>query len=222
MKNNKITLEQIEGMLYDLDSEYRESLAHAMMDLNYVSDTPLRMSLGTEEQQEELSKVMKKSLDSKEVKEIISYMKKDMAGDFQYISFKPIAEHYLKIAEQMEKNSKSTQHQQKTNKCTLVEIYDKETDVVILQFVKNKKTPIENQAVNALNKFGFKLFIQGKVTPKETDLYWLASNKDYSNLHLTYREKEINKKDLMFDPKDYSYTSYNKKLSKKSKDHRVR
>ena len=59
LKNKKVTISDIRESLYDanLDTEYREALARALMDFNYLSDSPLALSLGTEKQQQELQKV---------------------------------------------------------------------------------------------------------------------------------------------------------------------
>lgn len=103
----KITIEQIENDLFDLDTEYREALAGSLMKLKYISDSPLNLQYGTVEQQKELSKVWNKSLSSKQIKEIIESMKKTMKNDFQYSEFEEIANYYLRVADQMNKNKKS-------------------------------------------------------------------------------------------------------------------
>ncbi len=105
MTKIKVTISRIEQDLCDLDTEYREALAHALMDLKYLSDSPLRLSYGTEKQQAELNRVYEKSLNPKQIKEIINYISKEMSGDFQYGRYSSIARDYLSIAEQM-KNSK--------------------------------------------------------------------------------------------------------------------
>lgn len=104
MSKIKITINDIEESLYSLDTEYREALARALMDLNYVSDSPLNLSLGTEKQQQELQKVYETPLKAKQVKEIIRYISKEMKGDFQYGSFVNIASRYNSLADKMNKN----------------------------------------------------------------------------------------------------------------------
>ena len=74
------------------------------MDLNYLSDSPLNLSLGTEKQQQELQKVYETPLKAKQVKEIISYISKKMKGDFQYGSFVNITSRYNSLADKMNKN----------------------------------------------------------------------------------------------------------------------
>jgi len=106
MSKIKITIEDIEMRLCDLDTEYRESLANALMELNYLSDSPLRLSMGTDKQQEELKSVYERPLKSKEIKEIISYISKDMDGDFQYGRFSRIASEYMNIANVMDTKKK--------------------------------------------------------------------------------------------------------------------
>ena len=104
MAKIKITINDIEESLYSLDTEYRESLARALMDLNYLSDSPLNLSLGTEKQQQELQKVYETPLKAKQVKEIIGYISKKMKGDFQYSGFVNIASRYSSLVDKMNKN----------------------------------------------------------------------------------------------------------------------
>ena len=108
MRKVQVTIDEIHDSLYDLDSEYGEALARALMDLNYVSDSPLNLSIGTKKQQEELKRVITKPLNEKEIREIINYMINKMKDDFQYNEFKPIASKYLNIAKKMrlEENEK--------------------------------------------------------------------------------------------------------------------
>lgn len=105
MKN--ITVSMIEETLTALDSEYREALAHCLMDKKYVSDSPLALSMGTEKQQEELERVYNKSLNPNEVKEIIDYISEEMKGDFQYSQFKSLISIYdlkeIDLEEEIEK-----------------------------------------------------------------------------------------------------------------------
>jgi len=104
MSKIKITINDIEESLCSLDTEYREALARALMDFNYLSDSPLALSLGTEKQQQELQKVYETPLKAKQVKEIISYISKEMKGDFQYGGFVNIASRYNSLADKMNKN----------------------------------------------------------------------------------------------------------------------
>lgn len=98
-----VTLEDIDESLCDLDTEYREELAHSLMYYKYVSDSPLRLSMGTRKQQEELKKVMTTPLKSNQLKQIINYISNQMKGDFQYGEYSKIQKHYLKIADNMER-----------------------------------------------------------------------------------------------------------------------
>ena len=93
--------DEIHNSLYDLDSEYGEVLARALIDLNYVSDSPLNLSIGTRKQQQELKRVITKPLNEKELTEIINYMVKEMKDDYQYNEFRPIVSKYLNIAREM-------------------------------------------------------------------------------------------------------------------------
>ena len=56
MSKKIIRISDIREDLYDanLDTEYREALAHSLMTLGYVSDTPLNLYYGTEEEKREL------------------------------------------------------------------------------------------------------------------------------------------------------------------------
>ena len=101
-----LTFEEMDERLCDLDTEYRESLAKAMMEFKYVSDTPLRLSLGTEKQYDELMKAMNKHLKPKEIRKVVAFMEKDMRGDFQYGRFASIANEFLSIADMIEKDNK--------------------------------------------------------------------------------------------------------------------
>ena len=109
MEKQKVTISDIRESLYDanLDTEYREALAHAIMELEYVSDSPLNLYFGTEKQKRELEKAEKMSLNSNQISEIIHLMMYEMRDDFQYGKFKPIADKYINISKELEKqNSK--------------------------------------------------------------------------------------------------------------------
>ena len=103
MKKTNITIDDIRDSLYELDTEYRESLASVLMKLKYVSDSPLNLNLGTKEQQKELKRVYTTPLRPEQIIEIIKYMMDEMKDDFQYSKFKPIALKYINIAEEMKK-----------------------------------------------------------------------------------------------------------------------
>lgn len=99
----KITIADIRESLYDanLDTEYRESLADFLIEKKYLSDSPLRLYMGTEEQRKELEKVDKTPLKPSQIKDIINYIDNDMKGDYQYDRFKNVAEEYFSIANEM-------------------------------------------------------------------------------------------------------------------------
>lgn len=103
MKKIIVTAEDINESLCDIDTEYREALAHSLMHYKYVSDSPLRLSLGTREQQEELKRVMTMPLKSIQLKQIINYISNEMKGDFQYDQYSEIENYYMQIASKMEK-----------------------------------------------------------------------------------------------------------------------
>lgn len=99
-----VTIEDIEESLCDLDTEYREALAIGLTKLNYISDTPIQLKYGNEEQQKELERVWKKPLKAKQVNEIIQCIADKMKGDFQYGQFRGIASEYMDISKAMKKN----------------------------------------------------------------------------------------------------------------------
>lgn len=105
MEKLAVTINNIEFDLYDkpLDTEYRESLANALMKLGYINDYPINLSMGTKEHQEELERVYNTPLKSKQLKEIIKFMSKEMKDDFQYEIFKPIELYYLRLADELKK-----------------------------------------------------------------------------------------------------------------------
>lgn len=103
MKKIKITLDDINESLYDVDSVYREALAEALMDLKYISDSPLNLSMGTLEQQKELEEVMTRPLKPKQIKEVIGCVNKKMKGDFQYAAYQNCISIYLDLAYKMKK-----------------------------------------------------------------------------------------------------------------------
>lgn len=100
-ENPKITIMDIESDLEELDTEYREVLAESLVELNYLSDTPLNLEYGTEKQQKELDRVYNKPLKSKQLEKIINKISEKMQGDFQYDSYKDIERYYLNIAKDM-------------------------------------------------------------------------------------------------------------------------
>lgn len=103
----KITVNNIENSLCCLDSVYRDTLAHSLVKLRYLSDTPLQLSLGTEFQQRELKRFYEKPLTANQIKKIINYISKEMKNDYQYWAFSNIASEYMNIANQIEKEKKA-------------------------------------------------------------------------------------------------------------------
>lgn len=113
MGKQKITISDIRESLYDanLDTEYREALAHAMMELGYVSDSPLNLYLGTEKQKKELERVETKRLNNNEISEIIHLMMYEMRNDFQYGRFKPVADYYVNISKDIEVDNSKREYE---------------------------------------------------------------------------------------------------------------
>lgn len=100
-----VTIEDIEMSICDrdLDTEYREALAKSLVELKYISDTPLNLKFGTEKQQKELERVWKKPLKAKQITEIINSIMNEMKGDFQYGQFLKLASYYLDTAKELKK-----------------------------------------------------------------------------------------------------------------------
>lgn len=107
LKTKKVTISDIRESMWDanLDSEYREALDHALMILEYVNDSPLHLHFGTHEQKEEIRRVEAMALDYNQISEIIYLMMYKMRNDFQYGRFKPIANQYINISKEMEKEN---------------------------------------------------------------------------------------------------------------------
>ena len=110
-----VTIEDIEMSICDrdLDTEYREALAKRtknktsiIVELKYISDTPLNLKFGTEKQQKELERVWKKPLKAKQITEIINNIMNEMKGDFQYGRFLKLASYYLDTAKELQKEKK--------------------------------------------------------------------------------------------------------------------
>ena len=67
MNKKIIRVSDIREDLYEanLDTEYREALAHVMIQLEYVSDKPLNLYFETEKEKKELERVENMPLDFK-------------------------------------------------------------------------------------------------------------------------------------------------------------
>lgn len=99
-----MTISMIEESLLSLDSEYRESLAQCLVEKQYLTDTPLRLSLGTLKQQMELKTVYNQTLSQKQINEIVDFISNEMKNDFQYSLFKRIVSEYYKDEKDCEIN----------------------------------------------------------------------------------------------------------------------
>lgn len=124
MKNKTVKINDIRESLYDanLDTEYREAMAQSIMTLGYVSDSPLNLHFGTEEQQHEIEKFEAMALDSNQISEIIHLMIYQMRNDFQYGQFKPVALKFLDISKKMKnenKNGKEDNKRKVKPKCNI-------------------------------------------------------------------------------------------------------
>lgn len=94
-EKNIYTVNSLEDLLCNLDSEYREALAKALMNLKYINDTPLKLSLGTESQQELLDRVYNQPIKAVQMQEIIDYIDSKMKGDYQYGAFRRITSNFV-------------------------------------------------------------------------------------------------------------------------------
>ncbi len=127
MNNNQVvTISDIREATYDanLDTEYREAMAHALMNLGYVSDSPLNLSFGTPEQRKEIKEVEERPLNSNQISEIIHLMMYEMRNDFQYGRFKPVALEFLDISEKMKNMNVKNKNQNVTKEKPKCNIHD--------------------------------------------------------------------------------------------------
>ena len=97
MKNTNVTIKDIQEDLEELDTEYIETLAKALMDLKYINKSPVEMSMGTDEERKELDYLYKKDLRPYQISDIIKFISNEMEGDFQFEKYKPIEEKYLQV-----------------------------------------------------------------------------------------------------------------------------
>ena len=72
--NRSVTINDIKESLCEVDSVYREALARCLVDLKYLSDTPLKLSIGGVKEQLELEKVTSKPLKENQIREIFDYI----------------------------------------------------------------------------------------------------------------------------------------------------
>ena len=82
-----------------------------------------------------------------------------------------------------------------------IEIYDYDTNKPKFTIQTKKTKNIQDDVIKYLKNQKYRLILQGKVIPNiETDLYWLAYNKDTKEkIKLWYREKEnIKEKDTFY------------------------
>lgn len=127
MNNNQVvTISDIREATYDanLDTEYREAMAHALMNLGYVSDSPLNLSFGTPEQRKEIKEVEERPLNSNQISEIIHLMMYEMRSDFQYGRFKHVALEFLDISEKMKNMNVKNKNQNVTKEKPKCNIHD--------------------------------------------------------------------------------------------------
>lgn len=102
MEKFEVTVEDMFNDLENIDSEYRKALTKGLMDLKYLSDLPLNLIYGKSEQRTELKNVYSKPLNANQVRELMSFIDKDMKDDFQYFAFKRVHSRYLKLADLIE------------------------------------------------------------------------------------------------------------------------
>lgn len=90
-------------------------------------------------------------------------------------------------------------------KSKYVEVYDKDTNEIVLYFKPKGKIDFQKQVVHQLENEGFKVSLERTTSLEGDKCHWLASNDDYKNLHLWYREKEYEK-----GSPSHCYSCYNK------------
>ena len=121
----KITIRDIEDSIFDanLDSEYRESLGHSLVTLEYVKKTPLRLHFGTPQERQEIRRVESIPLNHNQISEIIHLMMYEMRNDFQYGEFKSIANYYINISKEMKKENTKTENSKMEYKKPICNVY---------------------------------------------------------------------------------------------------
>lgn len=145
----KVRINDIREATYDanLDTEYREAMAHALMTLGYVSDSPLNLSFGTPKQQKEIKEVEERPLDSNQISEIIHLMMYEMRNDFQYGRFKPVALKFLDVSEKMKNVNRENKEEniaKEKPKCNIHNAFGTMLEIMGLA----SKTLKENNMVN--------------------------------------------------------------------------
>lgn len=74
-----------------------------------------------------------------------------------------------------------------------IEIYNYDTDETFA-IIETRKKDLQKEAINYLKGRNFRFFLQGKVTPEISDVYWLSYNPETKEqLKLWYREYEREK-----------------------------
>lgn len=144
-----VRIDDIREATYDanLDTEYREAIAHSLMALGYVSDSPLNLSFGTPKQQKEIREVEERPLDSNQISEIIHLMMYQMRNDFQYGRFKPVALKFLDISEKMRNTNQKDKEDNKVKekpKCNIHSAFGTMIEIIGLA----SKTLKENNMVD--------------------------------------------------------------------------
>ena len=139
-----VTIKDIKQALFDsyLDTEYHESLAHSMLVLGYVNDSPKNLFFGTPKQKEELEEVENRALTSNEISEIIHLMMYKMRNDFQYGIFKPITLKYLSISERMkntEQKNNQNNNKRKKLKCNIYNAFGSMVEIIGMTSKKLKQ-----------------------------------------------------------------------------------
>ena len=155
MKQKIITIRDIEESIYDsnLDSEYREALAHSLMTLEMVSDSPLNLHFGTPKQREEIKRVEAMPLDYNQISEIIHLMMYEMRNDFQYGRFKSIAKYYINISKEMQKENVETENsKQRKPICNVHKAYGYMPEIIGLASKTLKQNNMHNESREMIEK----------------------------------------------------------------------
>lgn len=131
-KIKEIRISDIREETYDarLDTEYREAIAESLMVLGYLSDSPLNLSLGTIEQRTEIEEFEAKVLDANQISEIIHLTMYEMRNDFQYGRFRPIANKYINISKEMQKQNAKVDTDKREKQKPICNIYEAHGDML--------------------------------------------------------------------------------------------
>lgn len=155
MKHKIITIRNIEESICDanLDSEYREALGHSLVTLELVSKAPLSLHFGTPKQREEIKRAEAMPLNANQISEIIHLMMYQMRNDFQYGRFKSVANNYINMSKEMQKENVETERTKYQKPiCNVHKAYGYMLEIIGLASKKLKQNNMHNESREMIEK----------------------------------------------------------------------